>query len=182
MRISDWSSDVCSSDLAAGADHATTDWPHVDSAIAAVPAIEAHVREIVAGMTLAQKVGQITQAEIKSVTREQVREYYLGSVLNGGGSWPGQDKHATPADWVALADRLYEASMSTDMQVPVPVIWGTDAVHGHGNVLGATLFPHNIGLGAAHEAELAGRIAAATGKAVPATGIDRKSTRLNSSH
>src|SRR3546814_12321741 len=62
--------------------------------------------------------------------------------------------------------------MSTDMQVPVPVIWGTDAVHGHGNVLGATLFPHNIGLGAAHEAELAGRIAAATGKAVQATGID----------
>src|SRR3546814_19721451 len=74
-------------------------------------------------MTLAQKVGQMTQAEIKSVTPEQVREYYLGSVLNGGGSWPGQDKHATPADWVALADRLYEASMSNDMQVPVPVIW-----------------------------------------------------------
>src|SRR3546814_14571317 len=75
----------------------------------------------------------MTQAEIKSVTPEQVREYYIGSVLNGGGSWPGQDKHATPGDWVALADRLYEASMSTDMQVPVPVIWGTDAVHGHGD-------------------------------------------------
>src|SRR3546814_5763059 len=102
-------------------------------------------------MTLAQKVGQMTQAEIKSVTPEQVREYYIGSVLNGGGSWPGQDKHATPTDWVALADRLYEASMSTDMQVPVPVIWGTDAVHGHSNVIGATLFPHNIGLGAAHD-------------------------------
>src|SRR3546814_12036420 len=90
-------------------------------------------------MTLAQKVGQMTQAEIKSVTPEQVREYYIGSVLNGGGSWPGQDKHATPTDWVALADRLYEASMSTDMQVPVPVIWGTDAVPGHSNVIGATL-------------------------------------------
>src|SRR3546814_13630341 len=118
MRISDWSSDVCSSDL------------------------------------------------------EQVREYYIGSMLNGGGSWPGQDKQATPGDWVALADRLYEASMSTDMQVPVPVIWGTDAVHGHGNVIGATLFPHNIGLGAAHDAELVGRIAAATGRAVQAPGLD----------
>src|SRR3546814_11979771 len=103
-------------------------------------------------MTLAQKVGQMTQAEIKSVTPEQVREYYLGSVLNGGGSWPGQDKHATPADWVALADRLYEASMSTDMQVPVPVIWGTDEVHGHGNVLGAQMVPPNTGPGAAHGA------------------------------
>src|SRR3546814_5741163 len=94
MRISDWSSDVCSSDLAAGAQDALADWPHVDSAIAADPAIEARVREIVAGMTLAQKVGQMTQAEIKSVTPEQVREYYIGSVLNGGGSWPGQDQHA----------------------------------------------------------------------------------------
>ena len=148
------------------------DWPHVDSAIESDPAIEARVRGIVAGMTLAQKVGQMTQAEIKSITPEQVREYYIGSVLNGGGSWPGQDKYATPADWVALADRYYDASMSTGMKVPVPVIWGTDAVHGHNNVIGATLFPHNIGLGAAHDAELAGRIAAATGKAVQATGID----------
>ena len=148
------------------------DWPHVDSAIESDPAIEARVRGIVAGMTLAQKVGQMTQAEIKSITPEQVREYYIGSVLNGGGSWPGQDKYATPADWVALADRYYDASMSTDMKVPVPVIWGTDAVHGHNNVIGATLFPHNIGLGAAHDAELVGRIAAATGKAVQATGID----------
>src|SRR3546814_13592129 len=101
-------------------------------------------------MTLAQKVGQMTQAEIKSVTPEQVREYYLGSVLNGGGSWPGQDKHATPAHWVALADRLYEASLSTDMQVLVPVIWGNAAVHGHGHAIGATQFPHTLHLGYAH--------------------------------
>src|SRR3546814_13238055 len=65
-------------DAAAAAKDAPTDWPHVDSAIAADPAIEARVREIVAGMTLAQKVGQMTQAEIKSVTPEQVREYYIG--------------------------------------------------------------------------------------------------------
>src|SRR3546814_1001837 len=123
------------SDAAAAAQDALTDWPHVDSAIAADPAIEVRVREIVAGMTLAQKVGQMTQAEIKSVTPEQVREYYLGSVLNGGGSWPGQDKPATTADWVALADSLYDASLSTDLPVPVPVTWGTAAWPGHGHVI-----------------------------------------------
>jgi beta-glucosidase len=149
-----------------------SDWPHVDSAIKTDPALEKRVADIVAGMTLAQKVGQMTQAEIKSITPEEVRKYYIGSVLNGGGSWPAQDKHSKLGDWVALADRFHDASMSTDMKVQVPVIWGTDAVHGHSNVLGATIYPHNIGLGAAHDAELVGRIAAATGRAVRATGID----------
>jgi beta-glucosidase len=149
-----------------------SDWPRVDSAIKSDPAIEARVREILAGMTLAQKVGQMTQAEIKSIMPVEVRQYYIGSVLNGGGSWPHKDKHASAADWLKLADGYYDASMSTDMKVPVPVIWGTDAVHGHSNVYGATIYPHNVGLGAAHDPELVGRIAAATGRAVRATGID----------
>ncbi len=149
-----------------------TDWPRIDSAIKSDPAIEARVREIVAGMTLAQKVGQMTQPEIKSITPDEVRAYYIGSVLNGGGSWPAKNKHATVGDWLALADRYHDASMATDMKVPVPVIWGTDAVHGHSNVHGATIYPHNVGLGAAHDPELVGRIAAATGRAVRATGID----------
>ncbi|MGQ4660427.1 glycoside hydrolase family 3 N-terminal domain-containing protein [Lysobacter sp. F6437] len=148
------------------------DWPHVDSAIKSNPALEARVREIVAGMTLAQKVGQMTQAEIKSITPAEVREYYIGSVLNGGGSWPGQDKHASVADWVAVADGFHDASMAVDAKVPVPIMWGTDAMHGHSNVYRATIFPHNIGLGAAHDAELVGRIATTTGRAVRATGID----------
>jgi len=148
------------------------DWPQVRSAIRPDPALEAKIARIVAGMTLAQKVGQMTQAEIKSVTPEQVRQYYLGSVLNGGGSWPDNDKHASAAKWVALADAYYEASMSTDMVTKVPVIWGIDAIHGNSNVFGATLFPHNIGLGAAHDARLVGRIGAAVGQAVRATGID----------
>ena len=149
-----------------------TDWPRIDSAIKSDPAIEARVREIVAGMTLAQKVGQMTQPEIKSITPDEVRAYYIGSVLNGGGSWPAKNKHATVGDWLALADRYHDASLATDMKVPVPVIWGTDAVHGHSNVHGATIYPHNVGLGAAHDPELVGRIAAATGRAVRATGID----------
>jgi beta-glucosidase len=129
------------------------------------------VREIVGRMTLAQKIGQMTQAEIKSVTPDDVRTYYLGSVLNGGGSWPHNDKHAHAADWLKLADAFYDASMATDMAIKVPMIWGTDAVHGHNNVYGATIFPHNIGLGAARDPELVKAIGAATGKAVRATGI-----------
>jgi beta-glucosidase len=148
------------------------DWPRIDSAIKPDPAIETRIKEIMAGMSLRQKVGQMTQSEIKTTTPEDVKTYYLGSVLNGGGSWPGMNKHASVGDWVELADRYYDASLSTDLKTPIPAIWGTDAVHGHSNVYGATIFPHNIGLGAAHDPALVGRIAAATGKAVRATGID----------
>lgn len=130
------------------------------------------MRKIVAGMTLAQKVGQMTQAEIKSITPAEVRQYYIGSVLNGGGSWPHADKHAGIKAWLQLADAYYDASMSTDMAVKIPIIWGTDAVHGDGNVFGATLFPHNIGLGAAHDPELVHAIGIATAKAVRATGVN----------
>jgi beta-glucosidase len=157
---------------AAPAQAPLADWPHIRSAIGPDAALEAKIAKIVAGMTLAQKVGQMTQPEIKTATPEQVRQYYLGSVLNGGGSWPNGNKHASAADWVALADKYYEASMSTDMAVKVPVIWGIDAIHGNSNVLGATLFPHNIGLGAAHDPKLIERIGAAVGQAVRATGID----------
>lgn len=133
--------------------------------------MEQRIAAIVAGMTVEQKVGQITQPEIKHVTPDQVRQYYIGSVLNGGGSWPAKNRQATPADWAALSDAYYAASMASDMKVPVPVIWGIDAVHGHNNAAGATLFPHNIGLGAAHDPALIHDIGRATAKAVRATGI-----------
>ncbi|QIO89763.1 beta-glucosidase [Stenotrophomonas rhizophila] len=148
------------------------DWPRVTSAIAPDPALEARVQQILAQMTLAQKIGQMTQPEIKTISPEQVRQYYIGSVLNGGGSWPGMDKHASVADWLRLADAYRAASLATDAKTPIPVIWGTDAVHGHNNVYGATLFPHNIGLGAAGDAELIERIGEATARATRATGID----------
>lgn len=134
--------------------------------------MEARIDRILAGMTLAQKVGQMTQAEIKSITPDEVRDYAIGSVLNGGGSWPGKDKHATPADWVALADAYYDASMASALETKIPIIWGVDAVHGHSNVYRATLFPHNIGLGAARDPDLVREIAAATAGGVRATGID----------
>ena len=146
-------------------------WPAMQAATAPDPAIEAQVKAIVAGMTLEQKIGQMTQPDIRSVTPDDVRRYYIGSILNGGGAWPGMNKHASVADWLKLSDDFYRASMSTDMRVKVPVIWGTDAVHGHNNVYGATLFPHNIGLGAAHDPALVRRIGRATAEQVRATGI-----------
>lgn len=134
-------------------------------------ALDAQVRAIVAGMTLEQKIGQMTQPDIRSVTPDDVRRYYIGSVLNGGGAWPGKNMHASVDDWLRLSDAFYRASMSTDMPVKIPVIWGTDAVHGHNNVYGATLFPQNIGLGAARDPGLIHRIGRATAEQVRATGI-----------
>ncbi|OOG48625.1 glycoside hydrolase family 3 N-terminal domain-containing protein [Rhodanobacter sp. C01] len=147
------------------------DWPAIKSELAADAAQEARVKQIVASMTLAQKIGQMTQAEIKSITPDEVKKYYIGSVLNGGGSWPNKDKHASIKDWLSLADRYYDASMATDAAIKVPIIWGIDAVHGDNNVFGATQFPQNIGLGAAHDAALIKEIGAATARAVRATGV-----------
>lgn len=148
------------------------DTPPASPAFAPDARQEAQIRDIVAHMTLAQKVGQMTQAEIRAITPDEVREYDVGSVLDGGGSWPDKDKHASFADWRALADALWDASMHTDMAVKVPVIWGTDAVHGHNNVVGMTLFPHNIGLGAANHPALVERIGEAVAAQVRLTGVD----------
>ena len=134
-------------------------------------ALEARVQSIVAGMTLEQKIGQMTQPDIRSIKPDEVRQYYIGSILNGGGAWPAMNMHSSVADWLKLSDEFYKASMSTDMAVKIPVIWGTDAVHGHNNIYGATLFPHNIGLGSAHDPQLMQRIGRATAEQVRATGI-----------
>ena len=115
----------------------------------------------------------MTQADIRSVTPEDVRKFRLGSILNGGGAWPANNKHSSVADWVALADRFYDASMDTAGGAPaIPIMWGVDAVHGHNNVIGATLFPHNIGLGAAHDPDSSSASATVTAREVRATGLD----------
>ncbi|MEK9655863.1 MAG: glycoside hydrolase family 3 protein, partial [Halieaceae bacterium] len=133
----------------------------------------AQVDAQLAKMTLEQKVAQMIQGEIKHVTPDDVRKYGLGSVLNGGGSFPADDKYASVADWVALADTYYDASLDrSEGNAGIPIIWGTDAVHGHNNVIGATLFPHNSALGAVRDPDLIGRIGAATAREVRATGID----------
>lgn len=151
-------------------------WPEVTSRIGRDPEIEAAVTALVAQMSLAQKVGQMVQPEIQAITPAQVKQYHVGSVLNGGGSWPGANKNSTAADWVALADAYFDASTDTTgepgQHLGIPVIWGTDAVHGHSNVIGATLFPHNIGLGAANDPDMIEAIARVTAKEVVVTGID----------
>lgn len=146
------------------------EWPKVDSRVKSNPADERRIRNILAGMTLAEKVGQMTQPEIGAITPDEVRDYGIGSVLNGGGSWPNRDKHAAPEAWLALADAYYDASKAS--RTKVPAIWGIDAVHGNNNVYGATVFPHNIGLGAAHDPCLIRDIGEATAEQIRATGQD----------
>ncbi|HEX7686563.1 MAG TPA: glycoside hydrolase family 3 N-terminal domain-containing protein [Burkholderiaceae bacterium] len=146
------------------------DWPKLGSAFPKEPDIEARVDALLGQMTLEEKVGQMTQAEIQYVTPAEVLQYHLGSVLNGGGSWPGGDKGAPVQAWLDMADGLWTAAMSDRLHIPL--LWGTDAVHGHNNVKGATMFPQNIGLGAMRDPELMGRIGKVTALEVARTGID----------
>ena len=149
------------------------DWPSITSPIPIDPVIEQRITDIMATMSLAEKIGQMTQPEIQNVNPGEVKSFHLGSVLNGGGSWPGKNKNASVNDWLSLADGYWDESMdASDGNAAIPLIWGTDAVHGHNNVIGATLFPHNIGLGAANDPDLIKRIGAVTAKEVTVTGID----------
>jgi len=147
------------------------DWPHVRSRIKDSKQLEARVQSLLSKLTLEEKVGQMTQPEISAITPDEVGEYHIGSVLNGGGSWPGANKHAAPGDWLALADAYWQASIAGNA-AKVPAIWGIDAVHGNSNIFGATLFPHNIALGAAHDPCLVRAVEAATARQVRATGQD----------
>lgn len=141
--------------------------------VGALEQTDSELVTLMENMSVEQKVAQMIQAEIKHVTPEEVREFGLGSILNGGGSFPQANKHATVGDWVALADAYHAASVDRSKgSAGIPIIWGTDAVHGHNNVIGATIFPHNIGLGAANNPELVAKIAGATAREVAATGID----------
>ncbi|MBA3988579.1 MAG: beta-glucosidase [Idiomarina sp.] len=148
-------------------------WPHIGSPLPADPALEARIEEILADMTVEQKVAQMIQPEIRDITVDDMRRYGFGSFLNGGGAFPNDDKYATPEDWIALAQAMWEASIDDTYDgSSIPTMWGTDAVHGHNNVLGATIFPHNIGLGAANNPQLIEDIAVVTAREVMVTGID----------
>ena len=146
-------------------------WPEIAFPRVLTEAGEARVQAILARMTVEQKVGQIIQADIASVTPEDVRRYRLGSVLNGGNSGPGGDDLAPAEKWLELADAFYDASMDVAVGEPaIPIVWGTDAVHGHSNIIGATIFPHNVGLGATRDPELIERIGQVTAVEIRVTG------------
>ncbi|APG62327.1 1,4-beta-D-glucan glucohydrolase [Sphingorhabdus lutea] len=148
-------------------------WPIGNDPVPRNAKIERQIKKLLAKMSLEQKVGQIIQGDIDNTTPEDVYQYHLGSVLNGGNSAPGDKQWASAAEWLADADRYYDASMRRHGKLPhIPLTWGSDAVHGHNNVIGATLFPHNIGLGAMRNPELMRKIGEVTAMEMRVTGLD----------
>ena len=124
------------------------------------------VEDLLSRMTLAEKVGQMTQVEKNSIKKEDIAARFIGSLLSGGGGYPQPN---TPEAWLDMVNEFQEYALRT--RLGIPLIYGVDAVHGHGNVKGATIFPHNIGLGAARDPELVQPIGRATAEEVAATGI-----------
>jgi beta-glucosidase len=148
-------------------------WPSLPAPIRA-PGLDAFVDRMIAQMTLEEKVGQMIQADIASTTPEDVRTYRLGSILAGGNAAPGGKLRSTPEAWALLTDRYRAAALGNAgiAHRAIPILFGIDAVHGNAKVLGATIFPHNVGLGAAHDPDLIRRIGQATAQEVAAIGID----------
>ncbi|XVE59716.1 hypothetical protein DITRI_Ditri05aG0068600 [Diplodiscus trichospermus] len=126
------------------------------------------VRDLMQRMTVKEKIGQMVQLDRTKATPEIMRDYGIGSVLSGGGSVP--HPQATPQDWINMVNAYQTGSLSS--RLGIPMIYGIDAVHGNNNVYKATIFPHNVGLGATRDPELVKRIGAATALEVRATGIN----------
>lgn len=129
--------------------------------------IDSRVEDLLSRMTLAEKIGQMTQIERSVADPSVIQNYFIGSILSGGGSAP--TPNASPSAWADMVDGFQTAALSTHLGIPL--IYGIDAVHGHNNVYGATIFPHNIGLGATRDPNLVQRIGAATALEVRGTGI-----------
>ncbi len=148
-------------------------WPQGHSPLPSDPALEARVRALLAKMSVEDKVGQMIQADIKSVTPDDVRQYRLGSILAGGNSKPNGQRTATAVQWQQLSDAFYRASMDiSGGRLAIPVLFGIDAVHGHNNLVGSTLFPQNVGLGATRDPQLIHAIGEVTARELRASGIN----------
>lgn len=148
-------------------------WPAAKWPLPRDAKLEQRVAELMAKMSVEEKVGQLIQADISAVTPEDVRKYRLGSILAGGNSKPDGKTTATAAQWQALADAFHRAAMDTSGgHQAIPLLIGIDAVHGHNNTVGATLFPQNSALGATRDPQLIREIGAATAAEVRATGIN----------
>jgi len=129
--------------------------------------VATRVNDLLGRMSLDEKLGQMTQAERISVNNAQIVQFRLGSLLSGGGSAPSPN---TATSWADMYDAFQKAAVTTPLGIPL--IYGVDAVHGHNNVFGATIFPHNIGLGATRDPALVQSIGRATAEEVSGTGID----------
>ncbi|WP_121115998.1 glycoside hydrolase family 3 protein [Croceibacterium ferulae] len=148
-------------------------WPEARSRGLVDPETEAFVTQLMARMSLEEKIGQMIQADTSAITPDDLRRYPLGSILAGGSSPPiGKPDRSPGADWAATVDAFETAAMEPRSgHTPIPIIFGIDAVHGNNNVVGATLFPHNVGLGATRNPDLIRRIGDATAKETAAAGI-----------
>jgi beta-glucosidase len=127
---------------------------------------EERVEDLLSRMTLEEKIGQMTQVEKNSIRKEDITDLFIGSILSGGGGYPTPND---PEAWAGMVDGFQEFALKT--RLGIPLIYGVDAVHGHGNVRGAVIFPHNIGLGATRDPHLVQRIGRATAEEMAATGI-----------
>ncbi|WP_328916883.1 MULTISPECIES: glycoside hydrolase family 3 N-terminal domain-containing protein [unclassified Streptomyces] len=137
--------------------------PYRDSSLP----VATRVDDLLSRMTLDEKIGQMTQAERVAVSNSDIVNYKLGSLLSGGGSAPSPN---TAKSWADMYDGFQNAALTS--RLGIPIIYGVDAVHGHNNVQGATIFPHNIGLGATRDPALVQQIGRATAEEVSGTGID----------
>ncbi|MFU8793600.1 MAG: glycoside hydrolase family 3 protein, partial [Acholeplasmataceae bacterium] len=126
------------------------------------------VETLLEQLTLSEKVGQMLQAEKNYITPEEVKAYNIGSILSGGGSFPNNFDDG-PDVWYNMVKTFQEAALESSSEIPL--LFGIDAVHGHNNAYGATIFPHNINLGMTRNAELMRLIGIATAKEVKSTGI-----------
>lgn len=129
----------------------------------------AYVEEVLSKMTLEEKVGQTIMADLDFIKPSDLKRYPIGGILNGGNTSPNGNQRASTNEWKQLAQDFYDESMNSG--AAIPILWGTDAVHGHSNVFGATIFPHNIGLGASGNEKLLEDIGAAVAEEVLATGL-----------
>ena len=164
---------LATSAIAAPTQDARVHWPSVHSRVPHDPKLEARIDRILSRMTLEEKVGQVIQADISAVTPDDVRTYKLGSILAGGNSSPGGNEKAPPEEWLKQADAFWNASKSANWAgEKIPLIYGIDAVHGHANIVGVTIFPQNIGLGAARDPDLIRRIGKVTAQEMAVTGFD----------
>jgi beta-glucosidase len=133
-------------------------------------ATEERVEALLKQMTLAEKIGQMTQVDTEALKdKSHIQKYALGSVLSGGGSDPA-GKDNSPAAWLKLANQCQSFAQQTRLKIPL--FYGVDAVHGHNNVLGAVIFPHNIGLGATRNPALVEQAARISAKEIAGTGIN----------
>ena len=149
-------------------------WPAAASQGLVDPETEAFVTALMAKMTIEQKIGQMIQGDIGYMKPEDLRRYPLGSILAGGNSPPLNGNDRSPQkDWVDTA-RAFRAVAMEDRpgNLQIPLIFGIDSVHGNANVVGATIFPHNVGLGAMRDPALIRRIGEVTALETAATGLD----------